>query len=178
MEAGFQQTVKTTAALVHQDNGEPSTRDPESGVYNVDMREISISDSKTSNILYSGFVSPSVLTVQVTRDVEANGWSIQGTRKTTGRDFFIISEGFVAPSGKAYWVETTRSNYQSILVAGVFRGEEFTDMEWLSSKGDRGRYTEFRQAKEVEADTAILLNSEASTSNNSKSPEQPLILWL
>ena len=89
---------------------------------------------------------------------ESNGWSIQGTRKSKGEAFYAITEGFVAPSGKAYWVET--SSYQSLLVSGEYFGGQFCG-EWLSSSGDRGRYTDFQHVKLLEANTAIVLKTDA-----------------
>jgi len=176
METGFQNTVRATANVIHQENGKPSIKDPESGVYHVDVRETAISDSKTNNLLYGGFENPSVLTIQVMVDEESDGWLVQGTRKCTGKGFYVISEGFIAPSGKAYWVET--SNYQSILVSGDYSGDEFSG-EWLSSNGDRGHYTYFRRVSVVQADTAILLNNEALATDDAKPPAQdPLILWV
>ena len=161
MDKGFQQIVKTVADNVKQDSNEPTSTYPESGVYNVDFKQTSISDNKTSTLLHGGLLNTSALTIQVTPDIESSngGWLVQGSRKTNGKDFYVISQGFVAASGKAYWVET--SSYQSLLVTGCFRGASFSDGEWLSSNGDRGRYTDFHRLNLVEADTAVMLNDDA-----------------
>jgi hypothetical protein len=175
MEAAFSRdAVRNVAALVREDYGDPSAKDPESGVYQVDFRETTILDSKTSNVLYGGFPNRSVLTIQLTRDIESNGWSIQGSRKGAEKDFYVISEGFVAPSGKTYWVET--NDHQSILVFGVFQGDAFTNGEWLSSNGDRGRYTEFRRLEVIQADTAIMLGNEEHVLKDTDKLEDPLLV--
>lgn len=174
MENGFQEIVRTTADCIKNEYiGDPSIQHPKSGVYHVNARETAISDSKTNTMLHGGFEKPSILTIQVTPISDVDGWSVQGTRKTTGKEFYVISEGFVSPSGKAYWVETC--SCQSILVCGDYRGETFMG-EWLSSNGDRGRYTDFQQVKVVEADTAIVMGSEASTANDSTLAKDPLLL--
>lgn len=178
MAAGFQQTVKGVASHIHRDGGEPCTKKPESGVFQVDIRETAISDRKTSTLLHGGLEKRSVLTVQVTPDVESGGWSVQGTRTTTGKQgFYVISEGFIAPSGKAYWVET--GNSESILVSGDYQGDVFSG-EWLSSNGDRGRYSDFRRENVVEADTAIVLSNNevferSDATGISQSVEVPLL---
>ena len=170
MEAAFH-SLKT--ALICDYNGDSSSaKDPESGVYQVDFRETAILDSKSNNVLYGGFLNRSVLTIQLTRDVEPNGWSIQGSRKGAEKDFYVISQGFVSPSGKAYWVET--SNHQTILVSGVFQGDTFTEGEWLSSNGDRGRYTDFRRLEVVLADTAVVPNNEEFVFKSSNPPVEPV----
>ena len=161
MDKGFRQTVRTVADNVKKDRNDRTSNYPESGEYHVDFKQTSILDSTTNTLLHGGFLNPSVLTIQVTPDVESSngGWFVQGTRKTTRKDFYVISQGFVAASGKAYWVET--SSYQSLLVTGCFQGASFTDGEWLSSNGDRGHYTNFHRLKLVEADTAVILNDDA-----------------
>lgn len=180
MTRGFQQIVKTVADTVQKDSKDHPSRNPESGVYSVDFKQTSISDSKTNTLLRGGFSDLSILTIQVTPDVESAhvGWLVKGTRKTTGKDFYVISEGFVAASGKAYWVET--SSYQSLLVTGNFQGNSFTDGEWLSSNGDRGRYTNFHRLKLVEADTAVVLGDNAlaqpADSRDGSILETPMLL--
>jgi hypothetical protein len=180
MTQGFQQIVKTVADTVQKDSKDHPSRNPESGVYSVDFKQTSISDSKTNTLLRGGFSDLSILTIQVTPDVESAhvGWLVKGTRKTTGKDFYVISEGFVAASGKAYWVET--SSYQSLLVIGNFQGSSFTDGEWLSSNGDRGRYTNFHRLKLVEADTAVILGDNAlaqpADSRDGSILETPMLL--
>lgn len=175
METGFQQTVRTVASDVHNDSDTPTTRNPESGVYQVEFKQTSILDTKTNHLLHGGFTSPSVLTIQVNPDLESSngGWFVQGIRKSTGKEFYVISEGFIAASGKAYWVET--SSYQSLLVTGYFQGSSFTSGEWLSSNGDRGRVNEFTRMTVVEADTAVVLGDEALVPSDSV-PDTPILM--
>lgn len=176
MESNFLRTVKLTADVIRQDQGKAYSTPPESGIYEVDVRELTISDSKSNNLLHGGFSDPSVLTVQVKPDDKSNGWTIQGTRKSKGKAFYAISEGFVAPSGKAYWVET--SNYQTLLVSGEYAGGQFCG-DWLSSNGNRGRYTEFHRVNVLKADTAIVSTGvPLATTDDCKRDEPPLILML
>ena len=51
METNFQRTVRLTADIIHQDQGKTSSMPPESGTYEVDVRELAIMDRKTNNLL-------------------------------------------------------------------------------------------------------------------------------
>ena len=174
MNAGFQDVINSTAASIRSSYiSDPSIQSPKSGVYQVAVKDVAISDAKTNNLLYGGFEKPSVLTIHVTPLGKGEGYSVQGSRKTTGKEFYVISEGFVSPGGKAYWVET--SSFQNILVCGNYQGEAFAG-EWLSSNGDRGTYSDFSHVQVLQADTAVIMGIEASTPNADATATDPLIV--
>lgn len=102
------------------------------------------------------------------------GWSLQGTRRpkyeinntsSTPRSmFFRIQKGYVHPSGHAFWVEQGTSDVDRVLTVGHFvvnhysvkdqeTGMEMQQVpssltfvgEWLSTQGERGRYSVFSE---------------------------------
>jgi hypothetical protein len=156
MQRNFPHAIQETAAIVHEHEGEESTENFESGVYQVELKETCIADKRTDDILCGGTQNRSILTLVVLH-AESNGWSIKGFRKA--ENHYSIEEGFIAGSGKAYWVE--RSSEKSFLVCGDFIGKNSFSGEWLASDGSRGCYTEFHLVDPVEI--PIVPSSEALT---------------
>jgi hypothetical protein len=162
--AGLERSVSEVARVVRSDRTEASLLEPVSGVYDCVMKEHEIVDKKTADIICGGAITESTMTLIFTLDNDTNGGkSIKGRRSSnrTNGGFYTIEEGFVAPSGMAYWVE--RSSKQSILVSGTFRGDYF-EGEWLTSDATRGRHTKFTLRDKVEADLAVPFGAEESFS--------------
>jgi len=164
MVVGFLETVEYTANTVRKDRTEPSSSEPMSGGYRCVMKDQEITDKKTNETV-SGGGPAIVFSVQLkfTYDIESKGWSIAGKRLTKN-DCFEIEQGFVAFSGKAYWVE--RCGDVRLLANGYFKGNSFYG-EWLSSSGIRGRYHEFKRyqdpEKKLEAFVAVPLDQPRSS---------------
>ena len=142
---GFLKTVEFTAITVRNDQTEPSSSEPMSGGYRCVMKNQEITDKKTNETAYGGG-PPVAFAVQLvlTYDIESKGWDIGGKR-ITKNGCFEIEEGFVAFSGKAYWVE--KCGDFRLLASGYFKGNSFTG-EWIDSCGVRGRYQEFKRFQE------------------------------
>lgn len=138
LHQGFEDAVKKTAHRVKRSSRSKIIDHhdfaPLPGKVPVELRETSITDKKTGEII-GGSIQQSELTLCFVYDSEL-GWSVQGNRHSkTG--FYALS-GFCNRCGEAYWVETA-SNAPSVLVLvnmnhGGFHGE------WLSSENKRGSY--------------------------------------
>ena len=73
------------------------------------------------------------------RDAPA-GWILSG-RRFGGVENWEIEEGYISPSGQAYWVEQSITG-DRILVHGTFSNMTSFRGEWLKSCGERGRFVE------------------------------------
>jgi len=72
------------------------------------------------------------------------GWIIHGERVGQSNIIYTIQEGYVASSGKTYWMETTSDdNNEVVLSKGKFVGSRRFMGEWCSSSGAEDQYHEF-----------------------------------
>ena len=74
------------------------------------------------------------------RDAPSAGWMLSG-RRFGGLGNWEIEEGYISPSGQAYWVEQSITG-DRILVHGTFSNMTSFRGEWLKSCGERGRFVE------------------------------------
>lgn len=180
MLAGFRDAVAETSLKLR--SGENESASPLSFLtagkyfFSVDLKEHEIRDYQTRNLLVdeSFGQQKSILTLDLSSDKKNDGWILNG-RRTVASDSTIksyqtspsrcyeIQDGWVSPSGETYWVES--GDDRQLLTVGKFKANDSDDDlsfdgEWLSSKGERGRYACFRKIQESKIWIAVpVINS-------------------
>jgi hypothetical protein len=156
MKEGFQKSVDYTAKHVRGDNTHSlkgavqvpvlvaSTCPAVSGTYKTGVKFEQITQFQKP-LLREVPLLECQTELLITRETDGTaGWTLSG-RRPDSLGNWEIEEGYLSPSGQAYWVEHGIMDHR-ILVHGNFgkfaHGNSFLG-EWLSSSGERGSFVEF-----------------------------------
>jgi hypothetical protein len=148
MKDGFQKTVDYTAQKVRGDtpslNGTvlvASTGPAVSGTYKSVVKFQQIAQFQKPLLPEVPLLEcQTELLITRERDAPA-GWILSG-RRFGELGNWEIEEGYLSPSGQAYWVEHSITD-DRILVHGKFTNMTSFRGEWLNSCGERGKFVEF-----------------------------------
>jgi len=139
----FERSIKETYLAVVADRAPGSVRSTDVRLplspasYVCEFVQHQITDRKTNETYVKGYSTCSHVQLHFSPRQIADGLLVRGHRKVRENgSVHAITEGVVAPNGRAYWVE--RGKFRSILVTGQFTKDSFHG-EWLSADGLRGR---------------------------------------
>jgi hypothetical protein len=167
---GFEKSVEETKQAVLADDGFVRERLPSSTQeLKCVFRQFGITNKKTNETVVEG--SNTSCTLKLVFSADGTGLMIRGSRSGSGKDsFYAIEEGFVAATGRAYWVERGKGD-SSILVSGEFYGDDFSG-EWLSSAGYRGRVDKLQPVSEHVGGQVVHVSSRRALSRQTIDPIQ------